>query len=113
MGCALLVWLEKDLIAANLPDVFKGPYRKTWCTIDCSEVLIERPKSPSDHAATWSDCKKWNAITFLIGIAPFGYIAFLSDSNWGRTTDRYICQKVGYTRYFPIEVSLWLIVGSR
>ena len=40
LGYVLLVWLEKDLIAANLLDVSKGPYRKNRCIIDCSEVTL-------------------------------------------------------------------------
>ncbi|XP_065060352.1 uncharacterized protein LOC135687672 [Rhopilema esculentum] len=43
LGDALIVWLEKDIITTNLPDVFKGPYSKTRCIIDCTEIAIERP----------------------------------------------------------------------
>ena len=34
LGDALIVWLEKDIITTNLPDVFKGPYSKTMCIPD-------------------------------------------------------------------------------
>ena len=44
LGDALIVWLEKDIITTNLPDVFKGPYSKTRCIIDCTQIAIERPR---------------------------------------------------------------------
>ena len=98
LGDALIVWLPKESIVSNLPALFKAGHKKTRCIIDCSEVYIERPKSLSVQAATWSDYKKHNTFKFLIGIAPSGFITFLSDSYGGRTSDQYICQNSGFYR---------------
>ena len=92
IGNASIVWLQRDTIYQNLPDVFKGKHAKTRCIIDCSEVYIERPKSLDDQAATWSDYKQHNTLKFLIGISPSGYVTFLSDCYGGRTSDRHICR---------------------
>ena len=96
LGNALIVWLPKDVILENLPDIFKKKNKNTRCVIDCSEVYIERPKSLDVQACTWSDYKKHNTFKFLIAVSPAGYIMFLSDCYGGRTTDQYICQNSGF-----------------
>ena len=91
LGNGLIQWLPRDRVYANLPKMFLRHHAKTRCIIDCSEIYIERPKSPDTQAATWSDYKKHNTMKFLIGIAPSGFITFISDCYGGRTTDRFIC----------------------
>ena len=66
------------------------------CIIDCSEVFIERPKPFNAQAATWSDYKHHNTITFLIGISPSDFVTFLSKCYGGRASDRYICADSGF-----------------
>ena len=90
-GDAVIVWLPKDAIFSNLPNIFKGAYRNTRCIIDCSEIYIERPKSLNVQASTWSDYKKHNRFKFLIAIAPSGYITYILDCYGGRATDQFIC----------------------
>ena len=96
LGDAVIVWLPKDAVFSNLPNIFKGAYRNTRCIIDCSEIYIERPKSLNVQASTWSDYKKHNTFKFLIAIAPSGYITYISDCYGGRATDQFICQNSGF-----------------
>ena len=78
MGESLVVWLPCEAIRENLPEVFqKAGHSKCRVIIDCSEVFIERPKSLINQAYTWSDYKH-NTIKFIVGIAPTGFIMFLS-----------------------------------
>ena len=51
---------------------------------DCTEILIERPKSLNALAKTWSDYKQPNTIKILIGISQNGFIIFVSACNGGR-----------------------------
>lgn len=87
--------MAREVIRTNLPDTFQGPHSKARCIIDCTEINIERPKALYIQAATWSDYKKHNTVKFLIGIAPSGFITYLSDGYGSRTSDRYICQDCG------------------
>ena len=96
LGNALIVWLPREVIRTNLPDVFQGCHSKARCIIDCTEIFIERPKAVDIQAATWSEYKQHNTVKFLIGIAPSGFVTYLSDGYGGRTSDRYICQVSGF-----------------
>ena len=40
---------------------------------DCVDMFIERPKSLSAQAATWSGYKHHNTFKFLVGIRPTGF----------------------------------------
>ena len=96
-GDALVVWLPRESIRDNLPEIFaKTGHGKCRVIIDCSEVFIERPKSLLNQASTWSDYKHHNTIKFLIGITPSGYISFLSDCYGGRSSDKFITGDSGF-----------------
>ena len=86
-GDALVVWLPRESIRDNLPEIFaKTGHGKCRVIIDCSEVFIERPKSLLNRPSTWSDYKRHNTIKFIV-ITRSGYISFLSDCYGGRSSD--------------------------
>ena len=78
-----IYWPSKKLINKYLPMSLKA-YTNLRCTIDCTEVFIDRPKDLEIKALTWSDYKKHNTIKFLVGIAPNGMIAnfFIKSMGW-------------------------------
>lgn len=78
----LTLWLSKKLINEYLPMSLKA-YKNLRCTIDCTEVFIDRPRDLEIQALTWSDYKKHITIKFLVGIALNGMITFLSKA-WGK-----------------------------
>ena len=97
LGDALVVWLPRESLRDNLPEVFvKTGHSKCRVIIDCAEVFIERSKSLVNQAVTWSDYKHHNTLKFLIGISPTGYITFLSCCYGGRATDKYITNDSGF-----------------
>jgi len=55
----LLYWPSKESIREALPKSLAA-YPKLRCTIDCTEVFIERPRDLKLQALTWSDYKKHN-----------------------------------------------------
>ena len=96
LGDALVVWLLRESIRDNLPEVFiKSGHVKCHVIIDCAEVFIEQPKSLTNQAATWSDYKHHNTMKFLVGITPSGFISFLSDCYGGRASDKFITADSG------------------
>ena len=98
MGYDLVVWLLREPIRDNLPEVFiKSGHVKCHVIIDCAEVFIERPKSLTNQgkAATWSDYKHHNTLKFLVEITPSGFISFLSDCYGGRASDKFITADCG------------------
>ena len=97
LGPALVVWLPREAIRDHLPNSFiKTKHSKCRVILDCSEIFIERSKSLSSQAATWSDYKHHNTIKFLIGISPSGFITFLSDCYGGRASDKFITSDSGF-----------------
>ncbi|XP_057290195.1 uncharacterized protein LOC130612874 [Hydractinia symbiolongicarpus] len=94
---ALVVWLPREAIRDNLPKTFaKAGYSKCRIIIDCAEVFIDRPKSLTNQASTWSDYKHHNTLKFLVGISHSGYITFLSDCYGGRASVNFITNNSGF-----------------
>ena len=84
-------------ICENFPICFvKSGYSSCRVILDCTEVNIERPKSLNAQAATWSDYKHHNTFKFLVGIAPSGFISFLSSCYGGRASDKFITRDSGF-----------------
>jgi hypothetical protein len=58
-------------------------FRKAFGTkvvviIDCFELFIERSSNLLARAQTWSQYKHHNTVKFLIGIAPQGFVSYIS-----------------------------------
>ena len=91
----LIFWPSKEAIRESLPKSLKH-YPNLRCTIDCSEIFIDRPRNLEIQALTWSDYKKHNTVKFLVGIAPNGMISFLSKAWVGRASDQHITRESGF-----------------
>ncbi|XP_057290859.1 uncharacterized protein LOC130613547 [Hydractinia symbiolongicarpus] len=114
LGDALVVWLPREAIRDNLPKTFaKAGYSKCRVIIDCAEVFIDRPKSLTNQASTWSDYKHHNTLKFLVGISPSGYITFLSDCYGGRASDKFITNDSGFYDLLEGMMKLWQIVDFK
>lgn len=116
----LVFWPEKETVLDVTPPSLKALYPQLRCTLDCSEVFIEKPRHLQTQALTWSDYKHHNTVKFLVGIAPNGCITFLSKCWGGRTTDKHITIQSGFLdlvdpgdvilvdRGFPIKEELMM-----
>lgn len=114
----LIFWPDKITVQKMIPPSLKKQFPQLRCTIDCTEILIDRPHDPELQAQTWSDYKKQNTIKFLVGIAPNGHISFLSKAWGGGACDQMITQTSGFLdlidptdvimadRDFPIQADL-------
>lgn len=95
----LIVWLPRETIRATMPAAFKEKYPKTTVIIDCAETFMQRPKNLKTRGETYSHYKSHNTVKYLIGIAPFGQIMFISKGFGGRASDKFIVEKSGFLQY--------------
>ena len=104
-------------------------FRKSFGTkvvviIDCFELFIERPSNLLAKAQTWSQYKHHNTVKFLIGIAPQGFVSYISTAWGGRASDKTIVEESGISkkllpgdvvladRGFDVEDSVSLYAGA-
>lgn len=75
----LIQWPERDLLQATMPMEFRKAFgTKVAVIIDCFELFIERSSNLLARAQTWSQYKHHNTVKFLIGIAPQGFVSYIS-----------------------------------
>ena len=67
--------------------------KKVTVTIDCFEVIVNRPSNLYTRAQTFSSHKNHNTVKVLIGITPQGSICFVLQKWGGRTSDKFIGEK--------------------
>ena len=86
----LIFWPTKEDIFSSFPSSLPKKYRHLRCTIDCTEIFIEKPRNLELQSMTWSDYKKHNTVKILVAISPNGAICFLSQGWCGRASDKRI-----------------------
>ena len=64
--------------------------------IDCTEIFIETPSTPSLRAATWSDYKQHNTAKVLVSVIPNGAFNFISKAWGGRTSDVHLTRESSF-----------------
>jgi hypothetical protein len=89
------VWPSQSYVRETSPPSFKERYPNTRVIIDCTELFIETPSQPRSQSATFSTYKNHNTGKGLIGIAPRGYLTFVSELYAGNTSDKQLTNDCG------------------
>lgn len=107
----LFKWPCKEDIKKTLPRSF-CKFPSTRIIIDCTEIFLQKPTSPSAQRATWSNYKQHNTMKALVGISPTGYFTFVSKLWIGNVSNRYILKKVVYWTNLKRGILLWQTKAS-
>ncbi|CAB4009571.1 THAP domain-containing 11, partial [Paramuricea clavata] len=89
------IWPSQSYVRETSPPSFKESYPNTRVIIDCTELFIETPSQPRSQSATFSTYKNHNTGKGLIGIAPRGYLTFVSELYAGNTSDKQLTNDCG------------------
>lgn len=62
--CLYQIWPSRALVIQYLPKEFKETFSSTRVTIDLTELPLEKPSNLMDQAATWSNYKNRNTLSW-------------------------------------------------
>jgi hypothetical protein len=90
-------WPDRRTVSHSMSESFKilVNYPKCRVIIDCSEIRIQQPGSVDNRIFTYSHYKGTFTAKFLIGIAPCGFVSFISKYYGGRSSDGFITNNCG------------------
>ena len=92
---SLVFWPTKEQVIASKPTRYRHLLNLV-SIIDCSEIVIEKPKNLDLQFVTWSDYKHHNTTKFLIAVSPNSAITYVSPLYCGRISDKALTNDCGY-----------------
>ena len=90
----LPIWASREAVTKTMPACFMAYYPRTRVIIDCTE-LIQMPSSFRAQSQTYSTYKSHNTAKGLVGIAPNGFVTFISCLYGGHISDKTMTQDCG------------------
>nr|XP_034308303.1 uncharacterized protein LOC105330058 [Crassostrea gigas] len=94
-----LRWPSQRQVKKYMPLSFRKQYPNTRAIIDCTEFFLQRPRSPTAQAATYSTYKSKNTAKCLLAISPAGNFTFVSKLYGGNVSDRFITEDSGFLNF--------------
>ncbi|XP_064462246.1 uncharacterized protein LOC135372681 [Ornithodoros turicata] len=101
------IWPSRETVNDFMPEVFKESYPTTRIILDCTELFIETPSNLRVQSDTYSSYKSHNTAKGLIGIAPNGFVTFVSDLAPGRISVSLWLNRVDCINYLNQATVLW------
>ena len=98
LSSCMIHWPSRETLLLTMPMCFRTHFRNAVCVVDCFEVQMQIPHTPSKQCATYSSYKSRNTIKYFISATPQGSISFISVGYVGRTSDKHIVQDSGFVR---------------
>ena len=89
------IWPSVEVVTETMPACFKDQYPNTRVIIDCTELFIQVPSSFCAQSHMYSLYKSHNIAKGLIGIAPNGFVSFISNLYGGHISDKNITEVCG------------------
>lgn len=91
----LPIWASREAVTKTMPACFMAHYPRTRVIIDCTELFIQMPSSFRAQSQTYSTYKSHNTAKGLVGIAPNGFVTFISRLYGGHISDKAMTQDCG------------------
>ena len=91
----VIAWPEREELRISMPMNFRKNFKDCVAIIDCFEIQIQIPHSPTDQASTYSSYKSRNTVKYLIASTPQGTVSFISEGYVGRASDLFVVQESG------------------
>lgn len=87
---------DREATIKTLPPAFKKDFPRLTAIIDCTEILIHRPRTLLARSQVYSNYKHHSTVKFLIACTPHGSISFLSKVWGGRVSDVELTRQSGF-----------------
>lgn len=101
----LIPWLPRETIQASMPAAFKKNFPNTTCIIDCSETLLQKPRNLGSRGESYSHYYSHNTVKYLVAVAPYGLIMFVSAAYDRQCSDKFITMdNINIPETWQIEV---------
>ncbi|KAH9361946.1 hypothetical protein HPB48_003645 [Haemaphysalis longicornis] len=84
----LTLWLSRKAIDEAMPWAFVEKYASTRVLLDATEIRCEVPSSFVTQSGLYSHYKSTHTFKGLVGVAPHGYVTFVSELFTECTSDR-------------------------
>ena len=108
----LPIWPSVEVMTETMPACFKDQYPNTRVIIDCTELFMQVPSSFRAQSHTYSLYKSHNIAIGLIGIAPNGFVSFISNLYGGISLIKTLQRCVASLTSLSLVIWLWQIEAS-
>ncbi|KAJ8976148.1 hypothetical protein NQ317_018087 [Molorchus minor] len=101
-GLPSLKLLDEIVIVVASKQIRTG-FESTRIILDCTEIIIQKPKCLCCRIRCYCQYKLNNTIKFMTGVSPGGLITYVSKCYGGRTSDKAIFEQSGLIKQLEMS----------